>query len=100
MSSVKITINNQTVHGNTRELLLDQLEQAGFHPEYQCRSGLCGACRCRLQQGEVAQLDALALTGKNEILICSAIPKSDVELVFSYPLSTSENAEIESGHHR
>lgn len=94
MSSVKITINNQTVHGNTRELLLDQLEQAGFHPEYQCRSGLCGACRCRLQQGEVAQLDALALTGKkNEILICRTIPKSDVELVFSYQLRCNEDAE-------
>ncbi len=94
MSSVKITINNQTVHGNTRELLLDQLEQAGFHPEYQCRSGLCGVCRCHLLKGEVAQLDALALTGKNEILTCRTIPKSDVELVFSYPISCSEDAEI------
>lgn len=93
MSSVKITIDNQTVHGNTRELLLDQLEQAGLHPEYQCRNGLCGVCRCRLLTGDVAQLDALALTGKNEILICRSIPKSDVELAFSYQLRCSENAE-------
>ncbi len=92
MSSVKITIDNQTVHGNTRELLLDQLEQAGFHPEYQCRNGLCGACRCHLRTGEVAQLDALALTGKDEILICRSIPKSDVELVFSYQLRCNEDA--------
>ena len=93
MSKVMQVITEDLIfHLEESETLLEGLERTGHKVEYQCRSGLCGVCRCHLLKGEVAQLDALALTGKNEILTCRTIPKSDVELVFSYPISCSEEA--------
>ncbi|MGF1679863.1 2Fe-2S iron-sulfur cluster-binding protein [Photobacterium makurazakiensis] len=86
MSRVTINVNGIEVHGNSREPLLNQLENAGFQPEYQCRNGMCGACRCKLTAGAVAQQDSMAFIAPNEILACSAIPKADVTLEFSYQL--------------
>lgn len=90
MSRVAIRVNGIEVHGNSREPLLDQLEKAGFQPEYQCRNGMCGACRCKLKSGAVDQHDSMAFIAPNEVLACCSIPKSNVDVEFEYQLQQQD----------
>jgi len=90
VSKISIKINGQTVHGNNRELLLTQMENAGLNPEFQCRDGVCGFCRCKLIEGEVKQHASLAMVENDEILACCSVPTSDIEVQFSYELEQSK----------
>lgn len=94
MSSLTIKVNGIEVHGNCRESLLVQLEQAGLQPEYQCRNGMCGACRCKLKSGAVDQQDSMAFIRPNEILSCCSTPKSHLEIEFDYQLTISRIQKI------
>ncbi|HIF9500740.1 TPA: class I ribonucleotide reductase maintenance protein YfaE [Photobacterium damselae] len=94
MSSLTIKVNGIEVHGNSREPLLVQLEQAGLQPEYQCRNGMCGACRCKLKSGAVDQQDSMAFIGPNEILSCCSKPKNHIEIEFDYQLTISRIQKI------
>ena len=61
--------------------LLEALEYHGIAVEYQCRSGYCGSCRCRMTKGKVTyHQQPLALVNEGEILPCCCIPASDIEL--------------------
>lgn len=61
--------------------LLEALEQNGVAHEYQCRSGYCGACRCRMIKGNVAYCQKpLASLQQGEILPCCCMPLVDIEL--------------------
>ena len=61
--------------------LLEALEYHGIAGEYQCRSGYCGSCRCRMTEGKVSyHQQALALINDGEILPCCCVPESDIEL--------------------
>ncbi|ACY85175.1 class I ribonucleotide reductase maintenance protein YfaE [Edwardsiella piscicida] len=61
--------------------LLDTLEQQQVAVEYQCRSGFCGACRCRLLRGRVSYRQApLAFLQPDEILPCCCIVQQDIEI--------------------
>lgn len=90
MSQLTITVNRIKVCGNRHEPLLTQLEKAGIKPEYQCRNGMCGACRCKLVSGTVTQSDTLAFVGPNEVLSCSSIPQQNIEISFDYQLNTQQ----------
>ena len=35
------------------DCILQSLEKADLGPEYQCRDGHCGSCRCKLVEGQV-----------------------------------------------
>ncbi|WP_407332710.1 2Fe-2S iron-sulfur cluster-binding protein [Enterovibrio sp. 27052020O] len=87
MSQITITVNGQTLVGNTHQPLLEQIEQAGLQPEFQCRNGVCGACRCKLDKGEVVQEDAMAYLAAGEILTCRSTPLESVDLEFDYHVS-------------
>lgn len=52
---IQVELNGQSVQmdGYEGEALLDSMERADLHPPTGCRSGLCGACRCRVESGEV-----------------------------------------------
>ncbi|WP_322047676.1 ferredoxin--NADP reductase [Paraburkholderia sp. J67] len=69
------------------ETLLDAMERAGLAPPSSCRSGLCGACMCRVEAGEVT-LDPNASLDDEEraagwTLACSAKPASAaIRIVF------------------
>lgn len=78
----KVTINKVTSLVNSRNsTLLESMELSGLHPEYQCRDGHCGACRCELSKGEVEYIGfAMAYLQQNEILPCICRAKSDVKL--------------------
>lgn len=95
MSNIKILVNGNILVGNTHQSLLDQLEAAGYQPEYQCRNGLCGACRCHLKQGEVKEEDTMAFIAQHEILTCRATPLENVEIAFNYQLTSNTPKPIE-----
>lgn len=81
MASVKIN-NTVTIESNSSNTLLESMEQARLEPEYNCRDGHCGACRCTLVSGEVEYVGfAMAYTQGNEILPCICKTKSALELV-------------------
>ncbi len=52
MAAIKIN-KLLTIESNSSHTLLESMEQAGLEPEYNCRDGHCGACRCQLISGEV-----------------------------------------------
>jgi 3-ketosteroid 9alpha-monooxygenase subunit B len=63
---------------NTR--LLDVLISAGLNPPYSCRQGTCGACACRVVEGEVELVHNEILEDEDfaegYTLACQAIPRT------------------------
>ena len=49
----KVTINDEPFLANRGELLLDWALMNGVDLPHDCRSGICGACRVRLVDGQV-----------------------------------------------
>lgn len=61
--------------------MLDALDESGFDIPYSCRGGNCGACTVRLISGKVEEIQTPAYESrKGEILTCSVIPTTDVEI--------------------
>lgn len=61
--------------------LLECLDEAGFDMPYSCRGGNCGACEVRLLSGDVENIqDAVYETEGQNILTCSVIPLTDIEI--------------------
>lgn len=61
--------------------LLELAENAGIDPEFSCRTGICGACECRLISGEVEYTQApLEEPEDGHVLICCTRPKGPVVL--------------------
>lgn len=59
--------------------VLERLEKLGAAPEYQCRSGFCGACRMSLDTGDIQYIDApLACIGDGEFLPCISVAKNEL----------------------
>lgn len=80
MSTIRIN-KITSIESNPSNTLLETMEQAGLEPEYNCRDGHCGACRCKLVSGEVEYVGfAMAYTQENEILPCICRAKSSLEL--------------------
>lgn len=61
--------------------ILEFLESKKIEINSECRDGYCGACRCKLIEGEV-EIDekAIGYVGENEILACSTKPKGNVKI--------------------
>ena len=78
----KLTINGLTpIHVQPENTILQAMEIAGLQPEYHCRDGHCGACRCEIIEGEIEESNfKMAYTHKNEILPCISKAKSDLVL--------------------
>ncbi len=87
MKPINIVVNDHKIKGNTENSLLDQLDRAGIQTEYQCKSGMCGVCRCILLSGNIQyQQPPLASLNNNEILPCCAYPTNHIEVLFDYNL--------------
>jgi len=76
-----------TLDGRRRELdvqpgeaLLEAMEAVGLQPPQACRSGVCGACRCRVVEGEARMRSNLVLDSaqlrQGWVLACQAEPAS------------------------
>ncbi|WP_100752252.1 class I ribonucleotide reductase maintenance protein YfaE [Vibrio salilacus] len=80
MPSIKIN-GITTIQSHPSNTILETLERAELQPEYNCRDGHCGACRCTLISGEVEYVGfAMAYTQEKEILPCICRAKSDIEI--------------------
>lgn len=74
--------SDQTLSWNpAQESLLSFAEEQGINANSGCRYGACQACECTLLSGEVSYPDDIQPPGgKNKVLLCSARPKSDLEI--------------------
>jgi ferredoxin len=79
---VTVTVNGSTkINCNKNDNLLFVLENNGYEVEYECQEGHCGTCRTIMTDGEVKYAyEPVAYIGENEVLPCSAIIKSDLNL--------------------
>jgi len=78
---LSISLNGNIFEGNNQATLLEQAESAGFSIRNSCRSGYCGACLVTLESGKVDEKEKLMSSNEREILACSCVPKSDIEVV-------------------
>lgn len=61
--------------------LLEALEDRGVDVPNSCRAGSCGKCAVRLAAGRVLYpLEPIAARGPDEVLLCSAVPETDLAL--------------------
>lgn len=70
-----------TAHWNSSvETLLELAEDAGVTADSSCQSGTCHTCLVQVIEGtfEYGESDVFKPDGDNEILICSAIPTSNM----------------------
>ena len=81
---VQISINGQVFEGNNQLPVLDQAEREGIPLTYSCRAGVCGACKMKLESGQVYQPDVSGLQvdefKQGYILACCCVPEADIEL--------------------
>ena len=62
------------------QTVLQAVRAAGAQPPYSCESGVCGACRARLRDGDVHLRASMALheaeLAEGFILTCQSLPTS------------------------
>jgi ferredoxin-NADP reductase len=66
-----------------RETLLAALERHGYHPNFSCRVGSCGACKLQVIDGEVAPVGETLTQSEREegyVLGCIAYPNGEVTI--------------------
>lgn len=72
---------HSTTLENNKQRLLQQLLIQKYPLPYSCKSGICGICECKLEEGEVELLENEYLTQKEEekghILACMSVVLSD-----------------------
>ncbi len=85
-NSVRVSIENSGVNleAEMGDTLADVLEDADLPILLACRSGVCGACKCKVTKGEVNVLkdDGLTPSDKEQgyVLACSSTLISDIEV--------------------
>lgn len=71
-------------HISADETLLAALEREGLPIIGACRAGVCGSCKCKLEQGEVESGPQLALSAEQiaegYVLACASTPRSDLHV--------------------
>lgn len=69
------------IESNDSDTLLETMEKAGLQPEYHCRDGHCGSCKCAISAGEVDYVGfPLAYLAPGEVLPCIAKARSSISL--------------------
>ncbi|MBP0601587.1 2Fe-2S ferredoxin-like protein [Aeromonas sanarellii] len=77
----RIHTQDDVLHAEPGESLLETLERHGHRVEFQCRSGYCGACRTPLLAGKVHYPAApLAFVSVGECLPCCCKPVGAIRL--------------------
>lgn len=88
--ALTVHIDGRTVQaeGRADQPLLDAFQEAGIEAPFSCRSGACGACMCRLDEGSVTHRNNVVLDdaelAEGWILSCQALPTSS-QLRITYP---------------
>ncbi|MCL1138898.1 FAD-binding oxidoreductase [Shewanella pneumatophori] len=83
-SGFMLSIADRTRALSAEQTLLDGIEAEGLPIIAACRSGVCGACKCKVVTGEVESSSQMTLTtdqiAAGYVLACSTKLKSDVTL--------------------
>ncbi len=88
----KVTINDEPFLANRGELLLDWALMNGVDLPHDCRSGICGACRVRLVDGQVFGGHS---RGDDMIHACQARIVSDLKIAIeAAPEPVALSAEV------
>jgi NAD(P)H-flavin reductase/ferredoxin len=80
------TINGQAITVDPKETVLQAALRNGIDFPNSCRVGGCGACKCKLAEGQVTELTETGylLSGaeldQGYILACQSVPRSDVQI--------------------
>lgn len=80
---ISVIANDQEVNFSDQDkTLLNCLEKHQVEVHYHCRDGFCGACRVKLNKGQVLypQGEPLAFVGDGEILPCCCIPITNIDI--------------------
>lgn len=84
LGTVQFTRSGKSASLRPRMTVLDAAESVGVSIDYQCRSGICGTCRCKLLAGSVEMAVKDALTDSDQaagyILACQATASGDVSI--------------------
>lgn len=81
--TAQVTIDGQThtLPWPAKKRLLDVIIDAGLNPPYSCRQGICGACACRILDGEVELVNNEVLEEEDfadgYTLACQALPVTE-----------------------
>ena len=83
---VTVTVNDSVkIICNQDDNLLRVLEKNGYEIDYECQEAHCGTCRTIMTKGEVEySFEPVAYIGENEVLPCSAVIKSDLNLTIEW----------------
>lgn len=80
--SIFFTQWQKHIHAHEKKSILEQAELAGMSLPYSCRAGSCGACKAKLEEGQVKQLSSQALTKSEQqqgyILPCCCLPLTNL----------------------
>lgn len=79
----KITVDNKNIiYRDNQKSILECLEADNVEVHYHCRDGFCGACRVKLNHGNISYPngDPLAFVAEGEILTCCCHPTSDISI--------------------
>lgn len=81
-SKVVSANGNKVCYQAQDKTLLNCLEKHDIEVHYHCRDGFCGACRVKLNKGQVIypQGEPLAFVGEDEILPCCCIPVTNIDI--------------------
>jgi ferredoxin-NADP reductase/DMSO/TMAO reductase YedYZ heme-binding membrane subunit len=81
-ATITFSPSGRSVRSLANQTVLEAAEAAGVPIDYQCRSGICGTCRCKLLSGHVTMDVRDALSDSDEvagyILACQARAVEDV----------------------
>ncbi|MBU1312195.1 class I ribonucleotide reductase maintenance protein YfaE [Rheinheimera muenzenbergensis] len=81
MYRVKVGNNTVVEFDDSAANLLQALERHQLQVNFQCREGYCGACRCKLNSGEIRYLhEPLAFVRQGEFLPCCSIPLTNIDI--------------------
>lgn len=71
--------NLKATWSSSSKNLLELAESCGLQPDFGCRYGICDACKVNLKAGSVIYDDSiLSQNSDNTLLLCCAIPTSDI----------------------
>ena len=97
-TTITLSPSGQTFSCEKEETILESAIRQGFSFAYGCQRGNCAACKGKLLSGTIDYEDpdikGLEKIASDEILYCSAIPQTDIEIesteVFSKELPVPE----------
>lgn len=80
----EIIVDGKTLAYSGKDSLLEFLEASDIDIDFACRSGVCGACKCKVIEGDVDAFTDSGLTPKERsdgyVLTCVARPKTNIKI--------------------